>query len=73
VNVDIEGFNGEKHDLNMLIAELYSEFKKAIPTAQVTFDTDVYPGNEPNYDYVTLTKNLDFFGAPSPTMQTIGC
>ena len=60
-NVDIEGFKGQKDDLNKLIAELAKEFRAKIPTAQVTFDTAVYPSDEPSYDYTTLAKHLDFF------------
>ena len=60
-NVDIEGFKGQKDDLNKLIAELAKEFRAKIPTAQVTFDTAVYPSDEPSYDYTTLAKSLDFF------------
>ena len=61
VNVDIEGFRGQKADLNALIEELYTRFKKAIPAAQITFDTDIFPRDEPGYDYRTLAKSLDFF------------
>ena len=60
-NVDIEGFRGQKDDLTSLISELSSEFKRRIPTAQVTFDTTVFPSDEPAYDYVNLAKHLDFF------------
>ena len=60
-NVDIEGFQGQKDDLNKLIEELGTEFRSKIPTAQVTFDTAVYPSDEPSYDYPTLAKSLDFF------------
>ena len=61
MNVDIEGFRGQTADLNALIKELYTRFKKAIPTAQVTFDTDIFPRDEPGYDYAPLARSLDFF------------
>ena len=45
------------------MSELYSAFKKAIPTSQVSFATDVYPGarNKLSYDYKTLATVVDFF------------
>lgn len=69
-NVDIEGFRGQKEDLNQLIQELSTKMKAAIPTAQVTFDTDVYPSQEPSYDYATLAKWLDFFVPMACAMPT---
>jgi hypothetical protein len=63
VNVDVENFSGQKDDLTALVADLYSAFKLAIPTSQVSFDADVFPGmrNKLSYDYPSLAAVVDFF------------
>ena len=64
VNVDIEGFSGEKEDLNLLIGELHDTFKAALPSSQISFDTAIYPignGWDSGFDYPFLAKKLDFF------------
>jgi hypothetical protein len=60
---NVENFGGSSGDLSALMSELYSAFKKAIPTSQVSFATDVYPGarNKLSYDYKTLATVVDFF------------
>ena len=59
-NVDIEGLRGEKSDLNALIKELATEFRKAVPMAQISFDLPAGDAEPTSYDVAFLTTVLDF-------------
>jgi len=61
LNLDIEGYTGDKAALTAYVNELCVSFRAAIPTAHMSFDLAVSPsGQAAYYDHAALASALDY-------------
>lgn len=61
LNLDIEGYSGDRAALTAYVQELSSALKAGLPHAHISFDLAVHPnGQTGNYDHAALAGVLDY-------------